>query len=186
MNQRGGVAIVRDPNDAIYKDMPSRALEYAEPHYILPARDIAPILVEAANAKETELAMAKKNAVSRKSVGRNDKRKVSSSSGLEKPGVNEDVAYSVIRFAYPQPPTVLCRPALPCHKLGERPCSCAFSGLGHPFGGRSRRRSAPSADRVEKLRAGSIHSFARNQQFIHRRLGCGMSPHSLFPLKPRV
>lgn len=56
VNQRGGVAIVQDPNDAIYKDMPSRALEYAEPHYILPARDIAPILVEAANANDTELA----------------------------------------------------------------------------------------------------------------------------------
>ena len=33
----------------------------------------------------------------------------------------------------------------------------------------------------EKLRAGSIHPFARSQQLIHRRFGCGMSTHSLFP-----
>jgi hypothetical protein len=34
----------------------------------------------------------------------------------------------------------------------------------------------------EKFRAGSIHAFARSQQFIHRRFGRGMPPHSLlFP-----
>jgi two-component system chemotaxis response regulator CheB len=94
INQRGGVAIVQDPDDAIVKDMPNRALEYAEPQYILPAREIAPILVELANAKETQLAMAKKYSVSRKSDGRNDKRKVTPSAGLEQPDVNEDVAYT--------------------------------------------------------------------------------------------
>ena len=94
VKQRGGITIVQAPNDAIWKDMPQRAIEYVDPQYVLPSRDIGPSLVQLANSREVELAMAKKNSVSRKSNGGNEKRKSASSGGLERPDVNEGTAYS--------------------------------------------------------------------------------------------
>lgn len=91
IKERGGVAIVQEPDDAVWKDMPMRAKAYAHPQYVLASRDIAPALVKLANAQESELAMAKKNAVSKKSNGRGNKRKPSE--GLGEATVNEEVAY---------------------------------------------------------------------------------------------
>jgi len=93
VKQRGGATIVQDPNDAARKDMPTRAIEYVGPDTILVARDIAPTLVELANGQEVEPAMAKKNSVSRKSNGRNQKRQDLASGTPEKPDVNEKTAY---------------------------------------------------------------------------------------------
>jgi len=93
VKQRGGVTIVQDPNEAMWKDMPRRAIEYVDPHYILPSCDIGPTLVQLANSQKVELAMAKKNPISRKSNGRDEKRKSASSRGLERPDVNEQSAY---------------------------------------------------------------------------------------------
>jgi len=36
IKRRGGVTIVQDPDDAMWKQMASQALEYAEPDYVLP------------------------------------------------------------------------------------------------------------------------------------------------------
>jgi len=94
VKQRGGITIVQDPNDAVRKDMPKRAIEYVAPHTILVARDIAPTLIELANGHEGEVAMAKKNSISRKSNGRNQKPQNAASEALEKPDVNEETAYS--------------------------------------------------------------------------------------------
>jgi two-component system chemotaxis response regulator CheB len=79
VKQRGGITIVQAPNDAIWKDMPQRAIEYVDPQYVLPSRDIGPSLVQLANSREVELAMAKKNSVSRKYNGGNEKKKSASS-----------------------------------------------------------------------------------------------------------
>jgi two-component system chemotaxis response regulator CheB len=94
VRQRGGIAIVQDPKDALWKDMPGRAVDYANAQFILPARDIGAALVELATARESELAMAKRNSVSQKSNGRNKKRTGISSAPTEKPDVNENTAYS--------------------------------------------------------------------------------------------
>ena len=94
VKQRGGVTIVQDPNDAIWRDMPQQAIEYVDPDYVLPSPDIGPTLVELANFQEVELAMAKKSSASRKSNGRHEKQKNASSEGLERPEVNEETAYS--------------------------------------------------------------------------------------------
>jgi two-component system, chemotaxis family, protein-glutamate methylesterase/glutaminase len=100
VKQRGGIAIVQDPSDAMWKDMPARAMEYADPDYVLPAQDIAPRILDLANAQEVEPAMARKNSIQQKSNGRNqrrnEKRESNSSGALEPPdvNVNEDVAYS--------------------------------------------------------------------------------------------
>ena len=94
VKQRGGVAIVQDPGDALWKDMPRRAIQYANPHYILPACDIPLTIVELVNDQEGERAMARKNPKSRSSNGRNEKPTLVSTGGLEQPSVNEETAYS--------------------------------------------------------------------------------------------
>ena len=45
IKQRGGLAIVQDPKDAYFNEMPLRALAYAAPQYVLSSDDIAPNLV---------------------------------------------------------------------------------------------------------------------------------------------
>ena len=46
MKQRGGIAIVQDPEDAYCGDMPRSASRYVRPDYVLPMDQIAPKLVE--------------------------------------------------------------------------------------------------------------------------------------------
>jgi two-component system, chemotaxis family, protein-glutamate methylesterase/glutaminase len=78
VKQLGGIAIVQDPGDAEWGEMPERALEYASPQYILHTRDIAPTLVKLVNSPLDEAAMAKEHSgrkshkhTGKKSVGRN-------------------------------------------------------------------------------------------------------------------
>ena len=93
VKQRGGITIVQDPDDAVRKDMPKRAIEYVTPDTILVAQDIAPTLVKLVNGQEVELAMAKRNTVLRKSNGRNRIQQKLTSGPLEKPDVNEETVY---------------------------------------------------------------------------------------------
>src|SRR5262249_44817550 len=46
----GGIAIVQDPEDAFYAGMPQSAIEYANPDYVLPIGEIAPMLVNLLSA----------------------------------------------------------------------------------------------------------------------------------------
>ncbi len=48
VKQRGGVAIVQNPEEALYSGMPTSAIENVDVDHILPVDDIAPILVELA------------------------------------------------------------------------------------------------------------------------------------------
>jgi two-component system chemotaxis response regulator CheB len=41
IKQQGGIAIVQDPNDALYPEMPSSAIARVRPDYVIPLRDIA-------------------------------------------------------------------------------------------------------------------------------------------------
>ena len=45
IKQRGGIAIVQDPNDAMFSGMPQSAIDYAEVDHILPIADIPSLLV---------------------------------------------------------------------------------------------------------------------------------------------
>jgi len=97
IKRRGGITIVQDPNDAMWKEMPKQALEYVEPNYLLPARDIGPTILKLVNAQEVESAMAKKISSRRKSNGRNQRienEKDAASVAPEQPDENKDVAYS--------------------------------------------------------------------------------------------
>jgi two-component system chemotaxis response regulator CheB len=94
VRKRDGIAIVQDPREASFKDMPAHAIEYAKPDYILPSHQIASILVALADGQQRELAMARKNSIPQKSNGRKPKhKKASSAAALGKPEANEYVAY---------------------------------------------------------------------------------------------
>ncbi len=49
IKSRGGIAIVQEPDDALYSGMPRSALENAEVDYCLPASDIASVLTRLVN-----------------------------------------------------------------------------------------------------------------------------------------
>jgi two-component system chemotaxis response regulator CheB len=75
VKQRGGVAIVQDPREALAPEMPRRALEYAAPHYVLRTGDIAPNLIELVNAGQDEMVMPTNRNSNR--TNRNSNRKKS-------------------------------------------------------------------------------------------------------------
>jgi two-component system, chemotaxis family, protein-glutamate methylesterase/glutaminase len=49
IEQRGGIALVQDPKDALFPDMPRSAMEAVKVDYCLPTREIAPLLVRLAH-----------------------------------------------------------------------------------------------------------------------------------------
>lgn len=56
IKERGGLAVVQDPDDAEHPDMPRAALAAASPDYVLPLGAIGPLLAElAGQASEEEL-----------------------------------------------------------------------------------------------------------------------------------
>jgi two-component system, chemotaxis family, protein-glutamate methylesterase/glutaminase len=61
VRRRGGVAIVQDPEDARWEEMPRRALQYAGADYILPAEKIGPQLQCLTSAPEDETMTERKN-----------------------------------------------------------------------------------------------------------------------------
>jgi two-component system, chemotaxis family, protein-glutamate methylesterase/glutaminase len=69
VKERGGIAVVQDPECTGWSEMPRRAIEYARPHYVLPTRDIAPLLVRLAMSDPQETDMAKPSRMSTESKG---------------------------------------------------------------------------------------------------------------------
>jgi len=59
VKRRGGIAIVQDPRDTLWGDMPRHALSYASPQYVLRTDEIPANLVQLVQAGEP--AMVKKN-----------------------------------------------------------------------------------------------------------------------------
>lgn len=60
VKQRGGVAIVQDPAEAAFPEMPRRALTYATPHYVLRTRDIASNLINLVQIDQDEILMPRR------------------------------------------------------------------------------------------------------------------------------
>jgi two-component system chemotaxis response regulator CheB len=48
VDDHGGVTVVQDPSDALHPGMPGSAIEEAEPHHVLPAAEIADLIVRLA------------------------------------------------------------------------------------------------------------------------------------------
>ena len=48
VDDHGGVTVVQDPSDALHPGMPGSAIEEAEPHHVLPAAEIADLIVQLA------------------------------------------------------------------------------------------------------------------------------------------
>jgi two-component system, chemotaxis family, protein-glutamate methylesterase/glutaminase len=61
VKERGGFAIVQEPEDAIWDEMPRRAIAYAKPQSILRTEDIAPHLIELINAAQVQTDMPNKH-----------------------------------------------------------------------------------------------------------------------------
>jgi len=55
---RGGVAVVQDPDSAVFPDMPRNAIEYVEVDHVLPLSGIAPLLTRLAHEPVAERAAA--------------------------------------------------------------------------------------------------------------------------------
>ncbi len=74
---RGGVAIVQDPADALYSDMPNNAIRNVPVDYILPLHEIGPLLArlaaEEAAREEGEVLMENKPEATEAEIVRNDK-----------------------------------------------------------------------------------------------------------------
>jgi two-component system, chemotaxis family, protein-glutamate methylesterase/glutaminase len=97
IKQRGGIAIAQHPGDAPSSEMPERAIEYADPQYVLRTPDIAPCLIQLVNTPHREFAMPNKNATRKRSVtGPNGHRKKlkKTLADIGQPDVNKAVAYS--------------------------------------------------------------------------------------------
>jgi two-component system, chemotaxis family, protein-glutamate methylesterase/glutaminase len=47
IKRAGGISIVQDPRDALFRTMPERAIEVVGPHHVLPAEEIAAVIAEA-------------------------------------------------------------------------------------------------------------------------------------------
>jgi two-component system, chemotaxis family, protein-glutamate methylesterase/glutaminase len=94
VKQRGGIAIVQDPQDAAAREMPLHALEYANPQYVLQAREIAPVLIKLLHDDHDETAMTQKNTAKNggKRSGKNPEKKNGSKAG--KPDANIEVSYA--------------------------------------------------------------------------------------------
>jgi two-component system chemotaxis response regulator CheB len=90
LKQRGGVAIVQDPRDTLWDEMPRNALAYASPQYVLRTEEIAPNLIELVQSGDS--AMVKRSSRHKKSNGKNHKNKAESG-GLEQPSANIETAY---------------------------------------------------------------------------------------------
>jgi two-component system chemotaxis response regulator CheB len=54
IREAGGLAIVQDPDDAFYPDMPRNALTYAGADHVLPLSDLAPAIIKAAGMAPEE------------------------------------------------------------------------------------------------------------------------------------
>jgi two-component system chemotaxis response regulator CheB len=48
IKQRGGIAVVQDPDEAFYSDMPRNAIEHAPVDYVVRISEMAPLLVQLA------------------------------------------------------------------------------------------------------------------------------------------
>src|SRR4029079_19715137 len=46
----GGVAVVQEPSEAVFPGMPSSAVKFGHPRYVVPLDEIAPLLVELSSA----------------------------------------------------------------------------------------------------------------------------------------
>jgi two-component system chemotaxis response regulator CheB len=49
VKRRGGVAVVQDPEDAMYDGMPASAIEYVRADFVLPAKELGPLLTRLVN-----------------------------------------------------------------------------------------------------------------------------------------
>lgn len=92
VKQRNGIAIVQDPKDAAWKDMPLHAIEYAEPHFVLAASEIASTLVGLARPKKGSVTVDQ-NPAMRNPNGKNGERKPRSERALEKSDINQHTSY---------------------------------------------------------------------------------------------
>lgn len=61
VKQRGGVAIVQDPEGALSAEMPMRAKAYANPQYVLPIQEIGPALIRLVKTDQDETSMPRSN-----------------------------------------------------------------------------------------------------------------------------
>jgi two-component system chemotaxis response regulator CheB len=68
IKQLGGIAIVQDPSDALFPSMPQSALHHVKADYIVPLKELAPLLVRltASHVEEASMEPSKSKSPTRK------------------------------------------------------------------------------------------------------------------------
>jgi two-component system, chemotaxis family, protein-glutamate methylesterase/glutaminase len=61
VKERGGLAIVQDPEDAVWDEMPRRAIAYVNPQSVLRREEIAPHLIKLIKTTQVQTGMANKH-----------------------------------------------------------------------------------------------------------------------------
>ncbi len=69
VKQRGGIAVVQDPNDALYPSMPQSALSYVNVDHLLPLSHIGPLLAQLSHEKSIAAPEAPVNDIMQQEVG---------------------------------------------------------------------------------------------------------------------
>ena len=73
VKQRGGVAMVQDPEEAMSAEMPGRARAYANPQYVLPIDQIGPTLIKLVKTHQDESSMPQSNQKTSRGSTKSDK-----------------------------------------------------------------------------------------------------------------
>ena len=140
VKQRGGVAIVQNPEDARWGEMPQRARAYADPQYVLHTEEIAPALVRLVNSAPVETDMP--NKPSAKESAKESKKGNGKGNGLNQ-STKPDAATKPednLNAAYPEEsegvPSVFACPE--CHgvlwELREKELVRFRCRVGHSYG----------------------------------------------------
>jgi two-component system, chemotaxis family, protein-glutamate methylesterase/glutaminase len=95
VKERGGIGIVQDPDDAVWGEMPRRAIEYAKPQSILLTQQIAPSLIELTSTalEHTHMPNKRSSKASEKNNGSHAAKQKNNGPDTGKPEENLKTSY---------------------------------------------------------------------------------------------
>jgi two-component system, chemotaxis family, protein-glutamate methylesterase/glutaminase len=84
VKEQGGIAIVQDPQDALFPEMPRNAMSYVQCDYVVPVADLADLLIRLSHEPVEEISMVSNDMEKESAVAEID---LAAIENQEKPGV---------------------------------------------------------------------------------------------------